>query len=133
MPNDLYFEILDGRNRAKQFRVQYGSIGSSPNAMTVLSEDGVHKFHCSICSDNSGFAIIDECKGGLKVNGDTVQKSSIKAGDVIEIGECRLRVRGAGTPTESPATVSLPILSDDDSVPPLPQHSTSQWYYESNA
>jgi len=123
-------EIIEGRSRTKKVGVQYGSLGSSSNATMVLDESGVQKFHCVICADPNGIAIRDECKGGLKVNGNSVQKSLIKSGDVIEIGECKLRVQSQSAARQSaPLPQSEFATEDADSPPELEAPNDAEVYW----
>jgi hypothetical protein len=123
MAQNLFFEVVEGRNRTKQIPVEYGSFGSSPNAMTVLDEAGIQKFHCIICCDYNGMAIIDEWKAGVKVNGTSIQKTILKSGDEIEVGDCKLLVRAKTRVVQS---VQMPQFTSIQAPAPVPVASTER-------
>lgn len=113
MIDNLALKVIQGKHQDKVIRItQYGSLGSSPNATTVIDESGVQRFHALICNDPVGVCIIDE-GGGVKVNDKTVTKAPIRIGDLIEIAECKLLVVN---PESSDPTDEVPSLKSTTSI-----------------
>ena len=72
-------------------------IGRQVDNDLVLSNSSVHRHHAVLKRENSGqFSIMDmDTQNGVVVNEKRVSKSPLKDGDVVELGEVRMRFASA--------------------------------------
>ena len=69
------------------------SIGRSPDNDIVLSEDCVSRMHAEIAKEKDEYFVIDKGSGnGTCLNGELIQKKSLKDGDKIGIGDLILEI-----------------------------------------
>ncbi|MCY3019094.1 MAG: FHA domain-containing protein [Planctomycetota bacterium] len=118
MPHHLAFLVVEGRERGREIPVpqEGGSIGSSSMAAIVLQDDGIQAFHCVIGFDQGRVFIADERAAGLRVNEQAFKKCTLRPGDVVELGRCKLRVMGTG-PAQAGVPESLPLPQEEQESP----------------
>lgn len=88
-------EQLSGEGKGATFELMSDriTIGRSDNNDVVLPSEAVSRFHASIERDpEGGFLVKDhQSKNGVQVNGITVQESSLRNGDLVQIGTFMFR------------------------------------------
>ena len=74
------------------------TIGRAEDATISVNHNSVSRLHCEIHSLGEGrFEIVDKgSSNGVRVNGSDLRRGIIEAGDVLELGDVRLRFVGAG-------------------------------------
>ena len=89
----VQFKILSGKKagslwETRRFPVR---IGRAANANLHLEEPGVWDEHLRVSADPEGFVV--ETQGGAlaSINGQPVQRTVLRNGDVIEMGSARLQ------------------------------------------
>ncbi|UYO51044.1 FHA domain-containing protein [Rhodopseudomonas palustris] len=72
-------------------------IGRNRDNDLVLSNSSVHRSHAVLSRDPAGrFTIVDlDTANGVKVNGAPIKSNELNDGDVVELGEVRMRFRAA--------------------------------------
>ena len=88
-----WLEFLDGNQTREPIRSRATRIGRSSDNDIVLKNTSVHRQHAVIREDPSGgLVIVDmDTANGIKVNEEWVKSARLKQGDVIELGEVRMR------------------------------------------
>lgn len=91
------------------------TIGRLEELDLCISHRSISREHACIHQDEGSFEIEDlRSANGLRVNGDSVKKSALRAGDIVELGQVRFRFVGPGEnyvfdPAEEPlAPVARP-------------------------
>lgn len=74
------------------------TLGRAEDASISINHSSVSRAHCEIHALGEGrFEIIDmESSNGVRVNGIDLKRRIIEAGDIIELGDVRLKFVGAG-------------------------------------
>ena len=74
------------------------TIGRAEDATISVNHNSVSRLHCEIHALGEGrFEVVDKgSSNGVRVNGSDLRRGIIEAGDVIELGDVRLRFVGAG-------------------------------------
>jgi pSer/pThr/pTyr-binding forkhead associated (FHA) protein len=69
------------------------SIGREPsNALALAGETKASRRHCEVVRAGEGWEVVDlESRNGTRVNGDAVKRRRLYHGDLIEVGETRIR------------------------------------------
>lgn len=79
------------QERQHVIKEQITTIGRSEDNTITISDELCSRHHCQIVKSDRGYKLVDlESKNGTRVNGTTVNQHILKAGDIIEIGSCRL-------------------------------------------
>ncbi|MBI1203219.1 MAG: FHA domain-containing protein [Rhodopseudomonas sp.] len=88
-----WLEFLDGNQTREPIRSRATRIGRSSDNDIVLKNTSVHRQHAVIREDpGGGLVIVDmDTANGIKVNEEWVKSARLKQGDVIELGEVRMR------------------------------------------
>jgi pSer/pThr/pTyr-binding forkhead associated (FHA) protein len=90
----VVLKILAGTRAGTEFSLRKFpfQIGRSSSAQICLPEAGVWDRHLEIALDDSGAFSLRTEKGALAaVNGDPVEQTALKNGDLIEIGALKIR------------------------------------------
>lgn len=88
------------------------TFGSAEGASVVLAHGSVSPVHAEVHALGVGrYEIVDRSGGaGVRVNGSSLERGLIEAGDVIELGEVRLKLVAAGqTYRTGPSMVPPPV------------------------
>lgn len=90
-------EFLDGEGTIFDITKQTTTIGRHTDNDLVLKNTSVHRHHALLNKGPDGhLVIIDlETDNGILINGQRKEKSILKFGDLIELGEVRMRLRAA--------------------------------------
>ena len=94
--------------------VERVTIGRAEDATISVNHNSVSRLHCEIHAIGEGrFEVVDKgSSNGVRVNGSDLRRGLIEAGDVIELGDVRLRFVGAGQ-------VFLPGVGDSQQLEAL--------------
>jgi pSer/pThr/pTyr-binding forkhead associated (FHA) protein len=81
------------------------TIGRAEDATVSVNHNSVSRLHCEVHSLGDGrFEIVDKgSSNGVRINGSDLRRGIVEPGDVIELGDVRLKFVGAGqifTPSE---------------------------------
>ncbi|TAH64672.1 MAG: FHA domain-containing protein [Rhodopseudomonas palustris] len=92
-----WFEFFDGQSTREPIRQSVTRIGRNRDNDLILSNSSVHRSHAVLSRDPSGrFTIVDlDTANGVRVNGTLVKSNELSDGDVVELGEVRMRFRAA--------------------------------------
>lgn len=88
-----YFEVVGNEEKRYTISAHSLSIGRHSDNNIQLSNDSVHRHHAHLHIANSGTVTINDLgtQNGVIVNEKRVDKQELTSGDVIELGEVRLR------------------------------------------
>lgn len=88
-----YFEIVGSEDRPFQIQAHSISIGRHSDNDFVLTNDSVHRHHAHFHIGPGGTPTINDLDttNGMTVNGARVDRADLQSGDLIELGEVRLR------------------------------------------
>ncbi len=86
-------EVLSGTSRALHPITEAGvTIGRHPSNTVRIAEGGASRFHCIVRRTSAGYRLSDlGSRNGTRVNGRRAESVLLKSGDVIWIGDARLR------------------------------------------
>jgi serine/threonine protein kinase len=127
----LQLVVIAGPDTDRVFTLQVGPdlmLGRSQSALYRLNDPRVSRGHCQVLLDGDQATVIDNSSSGTFVNGTKVSRHTLKLGDVIQLGDTKLRLQmgdfplsvalGAIEPAAAPAapakaksTVKLAALS----------------------
>jgi serine/threonine protein kinase len=118
-------QIIAGPHKGRCLLVEEGApllLGRSRHAETRLDDPGVSRVHCEVELEDGQVLVTDlDSAGGTFINGQRITEQTLRPGDVLQIGETRMRLLASGaarpdedTPTEAPSTSTpLPRLSPE--------------------
>lgn len=88
-----YFEIVGSEDRPFHIQAHSISIGRHSDNDFVLTNDSVHRHHAHFHIGPGGTPTINDLDttNGMTVNGVRVDRADLQSGDLIELGEVRLR------------------------------------------
>ncbi|MEM5495151.1 FHA domain-containing protein [Hoeflea sp. AS16] len=88
-----YFEIVGSEDRPFAITAHSISIGRHSDNDFVLSNDSVHRHHAHFHISPDGVPTINDLDttNGVVINGSRVDRADLQSGDLIELGEVRLR------------------------------------------
>lgn len=88
-----HFEIVGSEDRPFPITAHSISIGRHSDNDFVLSNDSVHRHHAHFHISPNGIPTINDLDttNGVMVNGSRVDRAELQNGDLIELGEVRLR------------------------------------------
>jgi pSer/pThr/pTyr-binding forkhead associated (FHA) protein len=104
--------VLSGDNEGSSFNLPAGMvrIGSSNLNEIILKEKGVTSFHAQIKTENNKYIISNlGSPSGIIINGEKTNEAEIKQGDIIELGEAKLKLEKAGGGDVKPARPSASV------------------------
>ncbi len=92
-PPLAWLEMCDAQQTRHPVRITSLKIGRGQHNDFVLRNDSVSGNHCVInCSRDKEWSITDLNSGnGVTLNGDPVKQAALRHGDVIELGELKMR------------------------------------------
>jgi serine/threonine protein kinase len=117
--------IFAGPHKGRHLLVEEGApllLGRSRHAETRLEDPGVSRVHCEIQLEDGQVLVNDlDSAGGTFINGQRISEQILRPGDVLQIGETRMRLQTStavsddeDTPVEAAEGGSrLPRLSAD--------------------
>ena len=95
-------------SRALVLDSDYIRVGSHPSNDLVLSDRLVSRFHCTLERSGAGFRLTDTgSMNGTWLAGVRIRDADVPAETSIELGESTVRMRDAGTGTETEVPYSL--------------------------
>lgn len=96
------------------------TIGRAEDATISINHNSVSRLHCEIHALGEGrFEIVDKgSSNGVRVNGSDLRRGIIEAGDVLELGDVRMRFVGAGQ-------IFLPGVGDSQQLEALSDRTPS--------
>jgi pSer/pThr/pTyr-binding forkhead associated (FHA) protein len=97
------------------------TIGRAEDATVSVNHNSVSRLHCEVHSLGDGrFEIVDKgSSNGVRINGSDLRRGIVEPGDVIELGDVRLKFVGAGqifTPSEGQQLAVLAARESGSSV-----------------
>jgi ABC transport system ATP-binding/permease protein len=115
-PNRLV--VLVGPNPGTEYPLDADRvvIGRAEDAAISINHNSVSRAHCEIHRLSEGrYEIIDkESQNGVRVNGRDATRGIIEAGDIIELGDVRVRFVGAGEVFVPNSTESQQLMAITD-------------------
>jgi predicted component of type VI protein secretion system len=85
--------VLSGPDQGRKFTVLGGEtlvLGSGPAAGAQLADPSVAPVHCQVRFDANGM-LLSDAGGGTRVNGAAVHSHKLQPGEVLQVGNIRLR------------------------------------------
>jgi serine/threonine protein kinase len=96
--------VVAGPDKDREFTLNVGTnlmLGRSAQAHYQLSDPRVSRNHCQITLEGDDvYVICNSGSGGTFVNGQMVQKQRLKIGDVLQIGDTKLRLQVGDFPVD---------------------------------
>jgi serine/threonine protein kinase len=100
----LQLLVVAGPDQGRAFTLHAGPdlmIGRSAQAYYTLTDPRVSRNHCQVLNDGDQVTVIcNGGSGGTLVNGKPVRRQALKIGDVLQIGDSRLRLQVGDLPLE---------------------------------
>src|SRR5271170_3549741 len=88
--------ICDGPEKGRSFDLQSGHsvvLGRGEDCDICLADPRASRVHCRLEVGDDSVVLVDAgSTWGTKLNGNAVKQQRLKSGDVIELGETRLRL-----------------------------------------
>jgi serine/threonine protein kinase len=100
----LQLLVIAGPDQGRAFTLHAGPdlmLGRAANAYYQLNDPRVSRNHCQVLND--GDSVIVVCNGGsggTLVNGKAVKQQALKVGDVLQVGDSRLRLQVGDLPLD---------------------------------
>lgn len=92
---EMLFQIVEpgGELREQRLAAAVIKIGKLSSSHVRLGDESVSRMHAVIEVSGDGVTIIDlGSSAGTLVNGERVNKETLKSGDLLQLGETRIRV-----------------------------------------
>jgi MoxR-like ATPase len=101
--------VVEGQAKGTAFPLREDSIaiGRTRECGVRLPENDVSRLHAKVARQDGGWVVSDASRNGLRVNGELKISHALRAGDVIQVGSCKLRFDGDGAAPEARAAVEL--------------------------
>src|ERR1700680_2277561 len=100
----LQLSVIDGPDKGRVFTLNVGPnlmLGRRPQAQYQLTDGRVSRNHCQVLLDGDTVSLIcNNGSGGTLVNGQKVTRQALKMGDVIQIGNTKLRFQVGDHPVD---------------------------------
>jgi serine/threonine protein kinase len=100
----LQLIVIAGPDQGRTFTIQPGSnltLGRGERSLYRLTDPCVSRAHCEVVLDGEQVTVIDNGgKGGVKVNGQPVERQALRLGDVVQVGDTQLRLLMGDFPLE---------------------------------
>lgn len=115
--SQLQFEVIAGPDKNSKFELNSGTghiLGRHQEATYVLTDPRTSRKHCEIQWENDRIKLIDlGSTGGTFVNGSKVADTLLKPGDVVQIGDTKLRLQ-VGDVANGSTITGIGSKADDD-------------------
>ncbi|HBJ85466.1 MAG TPA: hypothetical protein DDZ88_16630 [Verrucomicrobiales bacterium] len=90
--SNAFLEMMDAGNKRHPLPAKGLKIGSGKHNDVVVKHDSVSEYHCLVSLQNGEWVIADtNSVNGVQVNGTHYHQATLSPGDVIQIGEVRMR------------------------------------------
>jgi serine/threonine protein kinase len=133
-----FLKVISGPDTGKLVQVSDAFttlIGRGRHADFQLNDPAVSRVHCEVEIRANRVLLTDlESGAGTLVNGVKVEDAKLKDGDVVQIGDTRMRLEADPNPVEveetlasSPAIRPRPVLMTEESLPKLVGHKLSHF------
>src|SRR5436305_6683521 len=100
----LELVIIAGPDTGRSFTLNLGQnlmVGRSAQAHYQVSDPRVSRNHCEVLLEGDQVSVIcNNGSGGTLVNGQKVQRQVLKSGDVVQVGETKLRFQYGDMPLD---------------------------------
>jgi pSer/pThr/pTyr-binding forkhead associated (FHA) protein len=120
-PPEAHLEIIDGPGTGMRFVLQGEAmgIGRADDQHIRLPDQGASRSHAMVVRRGAGWQIRDNHSiNGTLVNGERQAEAVLRPGDIVSIGNTRLRYHVSGAPETSPveelAAPRSPVEISDD-------------------
>lgn len=109
----LQLHVIAGPDVGRVFSLQAGTeqiFGRGPNAGYRVTDPCVSRSHCQIIFDGDQVVVADAgSSAGIFVNGKKVDRQPLKIGDILQVGDTRLRLQNTEGSRDS--TVNDPVMN----------------------
>jgi serine/threonine protein kinase len=100
----LQLLVIEGPDQGRTFTLQSGPdlmLGRGVNSLYHLTDPRASRSHCQILLQGDQATVIDEgSRGGTFVNGVRVDRHLLKLGDMLQVGDTRLRLHMGDFPLD---------------------------------
>lgn len=100
----LQLLVIEGPDKDKVFTIQAGPelmLGRGQQSLYRLSDPRVSRAHCQFLLEGDQVSVIDNGgSGGTLVNGAAVKRHKLKLGDVLVVGDSKLRLQMGDFPLD---------------------------------
>src|SRR4051812_7538065 len=101
----LQLTVVAGPDKDKVFTLHPGNdniLGRSAQVLYQLTDPRVSRSHCHVVREGDQVTVVSAGgSGGVKVNGKSVQTQALKVGDVLEVGDTKLRLQIGDLPLDA--------------------------------
>jgi serine/threonine protein kinase len=104
--------VVEGPDKGEVFQLVEGEpllLGRSRHCLSPLKDPTVSRVHCEVELEDGQIIVTDHESSGTFVNGKRVEEAVLQGGDILQVGETRLRV-------QAPARAQAPKPRLTDSV-----------------
>ncbi len=115
----LYVQMPGGPERPWCFDQEIVRIGRREDSDLVLSDDSVSRRHAQIEKRNKNYVVRDmNSRNGTRFDAKRIKKRTLADGDVILVGDTRIRFQLGGIlPEDSPQDAAATVLDDRGKEP----------------
>ena len=117
--------VIGGPDTGRIFNLEEGQtlmIGRGQASDTQINDPRMSRIHCHIQIDGGTATIVDASSvGGTVVNGQPIKRHELALGDVIEIGDTKLRFQLPGVDPGAPSAPTAPVARPFGKPTPQPK------------
>jgi serine/threonine protein kinase len=121
----LQFVVVAGPDRGRTFTIQPGDgllLGRGEKPFYRLTDPRVSRNHCQVLLEGEQVTVLDNGgSGGVRVNGQPVQRQALRLGDLVAVGDTQLRLLMGDFPLD----VALGAVAAAPPPPPAPPSAES--------
>ncbi len=103
--------VREGQHSGRVFSIAVGerkTVGRAPECHIRLPDQGVSRRHCTVENLGDGLQVVDlESANGSYINGQPVQRGSLRPGDQLAVGPTILECRERPGPRRAPGETTL--------------------------
>ncbi len=122
---DQQVVIIGGPDAGRSFRLEDGQtlkVGRGQSSDTQINDPRISRIHCYLEVDGGKVTLVDASSvGGTAVNRQPITRQALTLGDVIEIGDTKLRFQLEGADNNAPSTPKAKPPATPTPFTPLPQ------------